>query len=244
MLCILLHLRLDTLQRCFIRINENLAGIAINRYQLAVIFFTDAAAGADNRRNTDRARQNCRMRIYTACRRHKALHTRFIKLYGFAGCQVIRCQNVTATAAFPAAACITQAAKHLVGNILDVGSACTHIIIFHRRKNFCKISCDSLHRIFRINLLCADNAFNRLYIIKVLQHHLVNFKNSGIILAYICNSLFIKLCQLIYSTLTRCLKACNLSLGILHLTTFNCCCITTQYSQGSQRYATANALTL
>ena len=72
----------------------------------------------------------------------------------------------------------------------------------------------------------------------------MDFKNSSIILAYICNSLFIKLCQLIYSILTRCLKACNLSLGILHLTAFNCCCITAQYSQGSQCYTAANALTL
>ena len=75
MLCILLHLSLDALQRCLIRINENLTGIAINRYQLAVIFLTDVAAGVDNRRNANRTRQNRRVRIYTACCRHKALHT-------------------------------------------------------------------------------------------------------------------------------------------------------------------------
>ena len=75
MLCILLHLRLDALQRSCIRINENLTGIAVNCYQLAVIFLTDVAACVDNRRNANRARQNCRMGIYTACCRHKALHT-------------------------------------------------------------------------------------------------------------------------------------------------------------------------
>ena len=244
MLCILLHLRFNTFQRCFIRINENLAGVAINSYQLAVIFFTDAAAGADNRRNTDSTRQNCRMRIYTACRRHKALYTRFIKLYGFAGCQVIRCQNIAAAAAFPATACITQATKHFVGNILDISSTCTHIIIFHRRKNLSKVGCRCLYRIFCINLLRADNTFNGLNIIKVLQHHLVDFKNSGIIFAYIHNSLFIKLRQLGYSLLTCCLKACNLSLGILNLAALNRSCITAQYSQGSQRYTAANALAL
>ena len=61
MLCILLHLCLDAFQRCLIRINENLTGIAVNRYQLAVIFLTDTATCVDNRRNANRARQNCRM---------------------------------------------------------------------------------------------------------------------------------------------------------------------------------------
>ena len=243
-LCVLFHLCLDAFQCSLIRINENLTGIAVYRYQLAVIFFTDVAACVDNRRNANRTRQNCRMGIYTASRSYKTLHTRFIKLHSFAGSQVVCCQNITAAAAFPAAAAITQASQHLVGNILDVGSTCTHIIIFHRRKNFCKVGCRCLYRIFGINLLCADNALYGLNIIKVLQHHLMDFKNSGIILAYIYNSLFIKLCQLSNSLLTCCLKACNLSLCILHLTAFNCCRITMQYSQGSQRYATANALTL
>ena len=242
MLCVLLHLRLDTLKRCFIRIHKDLAGVAVNSHQLAVIFLANAAARADNRRNAYRACENRRVRVHAAGRRHKALHTRLIQLHRFAGSKVVSRQNIAALAALPAAAAVAQAIEHLARNILDIRSTRTHIIILHRGKNLSKVSRRRLHCILCIDMLRADNSFNGLDIIKILQHHLMNLKNRRIISAYVNNRLFIKHCQLSNRLLTRCLKACNLSLCIQHLTALYCCCLTLQYSQRAQRYAAANAL--
>ena len=69
-----------------------------------------------------------------------------------------------------------QNAHNPLRNIFDIRRAPTHIFVLHRRKHLGEIVTGHRNRILGIDLLRIDDILNRVQIVLVLQHDLVNLK--------------------------------------------------------------------
>ena len=78
-----------------------------------------------------------------------------------------------------------QVTYQAVGNILDIRRPGLHVIIIHIGEHFREVITDHCYGIFCVDLLRADHAADRIPVIVVLQHHLMNLENSGACFAHL-----------------------------------------------------------
>ena len=89
-----------------------------------------------------------------------------------------------------------QNAHNPLRNIFDIRRAPAHIFVLHRRKHLGEIVTGHRNRILGIDLLRIDDILNRVQIVLILQHDLVNLENRRIRLANFFYRLFIQLAEL------------------------------------------------
>ena len=96
---------------------------------------------------------------------------------------------------------------HPVGDILYVCGSGLHIGIFHGSKGSGKIFTCGRGGVFRRGPLGINDALHSIQIILVLQHHLVDFEDGGVVLAHLVQSLFIEGGQLLLGPVASSLEA-------------------------------------
>ncbi len=114
----------------------------------------------------------------------KGKHHVFVKLYRFAGGQVICKDNGRLLGNIFCPFRIGKDSYHPLRNILNVSRPLFHIGVIHRGKHFRKIVCGDAYGVFRIDALFCDNIFNGIHIIPVIKHHLMDFKYGGVCLPH------------------------------------------------------------
>ena len=197
----------QTLMRDFIRLNKQLTGLAVNPRGLALVVLAERIAGTDDSRNAHRARQNCRVAVAGAALRDKAQNLGLVQLYGLRRSQIVRCQNNRHIRINTACHSAAQNTNDAVGNILDVCGARLHVAVVHRGKHLCKLLRHLRNGIFCIDLFAVNQILNALYIVEVIQHHLMRFKQFCAFFAYFCKSLFIQRLELLHRGLASRFKA-------------------------------------
>ena len=115
----------------------------------------------------------------------------FIQLYRLAWNQVIRSDDRRLIHLHCIGAVIGQHLKKPFGYILYIGCPSLHICIIHSLEHGCKVICRGANSIFGIHFLGGNDIYDRLYIVQVLQHHLMDLEYHGIGFAHVLHRLII-----------------------------------------------------
>ena len=82
-------------------------------------------------------------------------------------------------------------------DVLDIHGAGSHIRVLQRGKGRRKTVPRGGDGVFRSGVLGLNDVLNGIRIIDVIQEHLVDFKDSRVILAYLLQCLFVQLSKLL-----------------------------------------------
>ena len=135
-----------------------------------------------------------------------------VQLYGLAGRQIVGGQNEGLLSLRPAGGRPGEQVHHPAGDVSDVRRPCLQVGVLQGGKGGGEALAGGLHRILRRNALGAEGLPHRAHIVLVLQHHLVDLKNSGIPLPHRFQGPGIQLLQLLLGGALSRLKAGELLL--------------------------------
>ena len=132
------------------------------------------------------------MRIGRTVHRCKCKYFALIQLYRLTRCQIICCNDRRLVCLLDSLADSAEDIQHTLRNILYVRCTSLHICIIHCRKHLRKIVSCRCYCKLCIDFLRTDDIFDRLNIIQVFQHHLMNLKNHSVGFSDIGNRFFVQ----------------------------------------------------
>ena len=102
------------------------------------------------------------------------------------------------------------------GNIQDICRTGFHILIIHTCENTCEIISGKAHGIFRIHFFIPDHPADRVQIIFVFQHHLMDIKDHRLLFSGFHQCFLIQLLQLASGGFFCLFESFHFCLGIFH----------------------------
>ena len=118
----------------------------------------------------------------------KAQQLAFVKLDCLAGGEIIRNQNGGLIVLHSGVTLAGKDIDYPPGNVFDIGCPSLHIGILHGGKGSGKVLAGSLGGVFSSGSLGVDDTLDGIQIVLVLQHHPVDLKNGGVVLAHFLQS--------------------------------------------------------
>ena len=129
--------------------------------------------------------------------RDKGQNLALIHLHGLTRRQIIRNDNGWLHAVPVKLLLAAQIPDQAIGDILHIRGSCLHVLIIHACKHLGEIIAGHSHSILCVHLLVLNHGLNGFLIVIVLEHHLMNLKNSRIHLADLLQSFLIKPAELL-----------------------------------------------
>ena len=129
--------------------------------------------------------------------RDKGQNPALIHLHGLTRRQIIRNDNGWLHAVPVKLLFAAQVPDQAIGDILHICGSCLHVLIIHARKHLGKIVAGHCHGILGVHLLVLNHGLNGFLIVIVLEHHLMDLKNSRIDLADLLQGFLIKPAELL-----------------------------------------------
>ncbi len=176
----------------------------------------ELCARADDGGNAQRAGQDCRMRIRAASRGYETENLIRIELQRFAGSQVVSSNDDVVIVAEIDARAATELLFDTTGNIQDISGTSLHISVFHGTEHFGKFLGRLVDSRFSIHFFIADFRFDAFDVIVVIEHHLMDFKDSRLFFTDFIYSLDIQVLELANSFFAGFLEAGDFSFGIIN----------------------------
>ena len=102
---------------------------------------------------------------------------------------------------------------HPARDVLHVGGPGPHILVVHSGEGGGEILAGGLGGVLGGGPLGVDDALDGLQIVVVVQHHLMDLKDGGVVLAHLVQSLVVEAAQLLLGLLLGGLEALPLLLG-------------------------------
>ena len=121
----------------------------------------------------------------------------FVQLDRLAGGQIVRHQNGGLVIHHLRVPHAKEHVDHPAGDVLHIGGPGPHILVLHGREGGGKVFPGGGHGVFRSGPLGFDDPLHRVQIVLVVQHHLVDFENGGVVLPHLVQSLVVKSPQLL-----------------------------------------------
>ena len=191
--------------------NVNTVVVAIQNRQFAIPAIIEVHTNQGG--NVHSAGQDCRVAVAGAVAGNKAQQFALIKLDGFAGGKIVSHQNSGLIILNASIALTSKDIDHPPGNVFDIRCPGLHIGIFHSGKCGGKVLAGSFGGIFGSDTLRVDHALDGIQIVLVLQHHLVNLEDGGVVLAHFLQSFLIQPRQLLLGFGTSGFKPLPLLVG-------------------------------
>lgn len=97
-----------------------------------------------------------------------------------------------------------------LGDILYVRSSLLHVRVVHGREHHGKVVAGGGHRVLRVDLLGLNHIVDGIQVIQIIQHHLMDLKDSGAGLSHFLDRLGVESFQLLNCLRFRVLKSLDL----------------------------------
>ena len=157
------------------------------------------------------------MRIGRAVLCCKAKHFALIKLHSLTRGQIISRNDTRLCHLLKPRISSAEDIEHTLRDIFYIGSTPLHVGIIHSSKHLGKIIRSGCNCILSIYFLSTDDILDRLKIIQILEHHLMDLKDHGIGLSDIRKRFLIQPFQLLNSSIFCFLESFPLCINIIDM---------------------------
>ena len=227
-----------------VRVHKDLAGGAVHKHVLAVKLLQQAVSQAHHRRDAHGAGKDGGVGVGGAAGGDEAQHLAPVQPGGLTGHQVVSGDDAGGVPAQGLVLLAGEQADYPPGHVQHIGGTLLHIRIVHLGEHLGELFAGLLHRVLRVDVLVPDHAGDGFAIVQVLQHHLVDLEQKGLLLAQLGAGLLIEGAQLLHGPFPGLVEAEHLRLSVGHLPAGLCLGVPAEEAQIARGHAPGHTFTV